>query len=53
MATVNGQILRGKNYFIETSVVLISVMLAFNHKKDAIKQILKIYCHYVVCTFED
>ncbi len=34
-----------------TSVVLISVMLAFNHKKDAIKEILlKIYCLYVVCT---
>ncbi len=28
-------------FFIETSVVLISVMLAFNHKKDAIKEILK------------
>ncbi len=25
-------------------------MLAFNHKKDAIKEILKIYCLYVVCT---
>ncbi len=24
-------------------------MLAFNHKKDAIKEILKIYCLYVVC----
>ncbi len=23
-------------------------MLAFNHKKDAIKEILKIYCLYVV-----
>ncbi len=45
--------IKGKNYFIETSVVLISVMLAFNHKKDAIKEILKIYCLYVVCTFED
>ncbi len=31
--------IKGKNYFIETSVVLISVMLAFNHKKDAIKAI--------------
>ncbi len=31
--------IRGGNYFIETSVVLISVMLAFNHKKDAIKEI--------------
>ncbi len=31
-------------------VVLISVMLAFNHKTDAIKEILKIYCLYVVCT---
>ncbi len=27
-----------KNYFIEASVVLLSVMLAFNHKKDAIKE---------------
>ncbi len=40
--------IKGKNNFIETSVVLISVMLAFNHK-DAIKEILKIYCLYV-CT---
>ncbi len=31
-------------FFIETSVVLISVMLAFNHKKDAIEEILNIYC---------
>ncbi len=23
-------------------------MLAFNHKKDAIKEILKIYCLYIV-----
>ncbi len=29
--------IKGKT--IETSVVLISVILAFNHKKDAIKQI--------------
>ncbi len=36
--------IKGKNNFIETSVVLISVMLAINHKKDAIKEILKIYC---------
>ncbi len=42
--------IKGKNYFIETSVVLISVMLAINHKTDAIKEILKIYCLYVVCT---
>ncbi len=42
--------IKGEKYFIETSVVLISVMLAFNHKKDAIKEILKIYCLYVVCT---
>ncbi len=42
--------IKGKNIFIETSVVLISVMLAFNHKKDAIKEILKIYCLYVVYT---
>ncbi len=31
--------IKGKNYFIETSVVLISVMLVFNHKKDVIKEI--------------
>ncbi len=42
--------IKGENNFIDTSVVLISVMLAFNHKKDAIKEILKIYCLYVVCT---
>ncbi len=48
--------IQGENNVIETSVVLISVMLAFSHKKDAIKEILKIYCclcclHlYVVCT---
>ncbi len=28
----------------DTSVVLVSVMLAFSHKKDAIKRIFKIYC---------
>ncbi len=43
----------GGGNFIETSVVLISVMLAFNHKQYAIKDILNIYCLYVVCTFED
>ncbi len=32
-------------------VVLISVMLAFNHKKNAIKEILNIYNLH--CTFED
>ncbi len=25
-------------------------MLAFNHKNNAIKEVLKIYCLYVVCT---
>ncbi len=30
--------------------ILIWVMLAFNHKRDAIKYILNIYCLYVVCT---
>ncbi len=30
-----------KNNVLETSVVLVSVILAFSHKKDAIKQILK------------
>ncbi len=28
-------------------------MLAFNHKKTPLNKYLKIYCHYVVCTFED
>ncbi len=40
--------IKRKNYFIET---LISVILAFNHKKDAITEILKIYslcCFYIV-----
>ncbi len=37
-----------KNYFIETSVVSISVMLAFNRKKDAIKNILSLCCLYIV-----
>ncbi len=47
--------IKGENYFIETSVVLISVMLAFNHKKDAIKEILKniLSLLFVHCTFED
>ncbi len=40
--------IKGENYFIETSVVLI--FMIFNHKKDAIKEILKMYCLYVVCT---
>ncbi len=39
--------IRGKKYFIETSL-LVSVILAFSHKKDSIIQILKIYCIYVV-----
>ncbi len=34
-------------FFIETSVVLISVMLAFNHKKDAIKE-MSLCCLYIV-----
>ncbi len=43
-------IVGGGGNFIEKSV-LFSVILAFSHKKiDAIKQILKIYCLYVVCT---
>ncbi len=41
--------IQGKTYFIEISIVLISVMLDFNHKKE----ILKIYCLYVVCTSQD
>ncbi len=41
--------IKGENNFIETSVVLISVMLAFNHKKDAIKEILNsLCCLYIV-----
>ncbi len=32
---------KGKNYFIATSVVLISVMLAFNHKKMPLKKYKK------------
>ncbi len=39
MAIVNAEILEKKKKFIETSVVLVSVILAFSHKKDAIKQI--------------
>ncbi len=42
--------IREKNNFIETSVLLVSVILAFSHKKVAIKQILNIYCLYDVCT---
>ncbi len=47
--------IKEKNNFIETSVVLISVMLAFNHKKDAIKEILKytVFMLFVHSTFED
>ncbi len=36
--------IKGKNYFIETSVVLISGMLAFNHKKMPLKK----YKKYIV-----
>ncbi len=45
--------IKGKKHFIETSVI--SVMLAFNHKKDAIKEILKniVFMLFVHCTFED
>ncbi len=39
------------HFFIGKSVLIGIVILAFSHKKDAIKQILKIYCLYVVCTF--
>ncbi len=47
--------IKGENYFIETSVVLISVMLAFNHKKDAIKRNIRniLSLLFVHCTFED
>ncbi len=38
---------------IKGKKTLISVMLAYNHKKDASKEIFKIYCLHVVCTFED
>ncbi len=44
--------IKGENNLIETSVVLISMMLAFNHKKDAIKKYKK-YTIFVVCTFKD
>ncbi len=40
--------IKGKKYFTETSVVLISVMLAFNHKKVNIKNILSLCCLYIV-----
>ncbi len=40
----------GKQFYRDIRLVLISVMLTFNHKKDAIKEILKIYCLHVVCT---
>ncbi len=45
MAIVNDLILGKKNNFRETTI-----FLAFSHKKDAIKQILKINCLYVVST---
>ncbi len=44
--------IKGKNNFIATSVVLISVMPAFNHKKDAIKE-NTVFMLFVHCTFED
>ncbi len=43
--------IKGENNFIETSVVLISVMLAFNHKKVPLKKyknILSLCCLYIV-----
>ncbi len=43
--------IKGEKNFIETSVVMISVMLAFNHKKDALKKyknILSLCCLYIV-----
>ncbi len=52
MATVNDYILTGKNYFIESSVVWTSVILAFNHKKIPLKKCKK-YMLFVNCTFED
>ncbi len=36
--------------FIGKSVLIGISDMAFSHKKDYIKQILKIYCLYVVCT---
>ncbi len=44
--------IKGKINFIETSVVLVSVMLDFSHKKYAIieiiKKILSLCCLYIV-----
>ncbi len=51
MATVNGINIKGKKQFYRDISSIDTVMLAFNHKKDAIKEILKIYCLYVVFTF--
>ncbi len=47
--------IKGENNFIETSVVLISVMLAFNHKKVPLKKYKKytVFMLFVHCTFED
>ncbi len=43
MAIVHGEILGNKNNFIETSVVLVSVIVVFSHKKkDAIKNMLSL-----------
>ncbi len=39
--------IRWENYFIETSVVLTSVMLAFNKKIINIKYILSLWCLYI------
>ncbi len=43
--------LNSREKILEKSVVLVSVILAFSHNKDAIKQILKIDCLYVFSTF--
>ncbi len=44
--------IREKIYFIETSVLLVSMILAFSHKKkDATKEILKqstVLCHFTL-----
>ncbi len=43
--------IKGEKLFYRDISSVVSVILAFSHKhKDVIKQILKIYCLYVVCT---
>ncbi len=39
--------IRGENNFIETLVVLVSVILAFSHKKTNIKNMLSLRCLYI------